>query len=154
MVEFISQAITPADFAHNHMQIDALIFVAAGSSGWRNFGAYQTREWEEGLNQGLLRAIQLIRAVGAQMVAQQRGCILILGGLAGSTGFPGWAISSAVEGVLPALTRSLACEWATSKLTRRSTLRAVQRETMGNSERDGLHARRSDGSPTRKRLPA
>src|SRR4029079_12876426 len=33
-----------------------------------------------------------------------------------STGFPGWAIQSAVEGALLALTRSLACEWATSNV--------------------------------------
>ena len=38
--------------------------------------------------------------------------ILIVGGLGGLTGFPRWAASSALEGALIALTRSLACEWA------------------------------------------
>lgn len=114
-VEFISPALAPADFARQHTRIDALILVLptfpVGITLERT-----DAEWQAGLNQGLLRAIQWIQAVGAQMVAQGRGCILILGGLAGSTGFPGWAITSAVEGALLALTRSLACEWATSNV--------------------------------------
>ncbi len=60
----------------------------------------------------LIRAFQLIKGVGAGMVERRRGCIITLGGLVASTGWPGWAAASALQGALLALARSLAVEWA------------------------------------------
>jgi NAD(P)-dependent dehydrogenase (short-subunit alcohol dehydrogenase family) len=45
------------------------------------------------------------------MVARRQGCILVIGALNGSMGWPGYAASSAVQGALLAITRSLAVEW-------------------------------------------
>lgn len=59
-----------------------------------------------------LRSFQLMQAIGAGMVARRQGCILTLGSLAGSKGWPGWAQTSALQGALLGLTRSLAVEWA------------------------------------------
>lgn len=69
--------------------------------------------WSSAIENGLSRSFQLIKAVGAGMVARHNGCILIIGGLNGSTGWPGYAASSAVYGALLAFTRSLAVEWGT-----------------------------------------
>ncbi len=60
----------------------------------------------------LIRSFQLMQAVGGKMVARRQGCILTVGGLAGSKGWPGWAQASALQGALLGLTRSLAVEWA------------------------------------------
>jgi 2-keto-3-deoxy-L-fuconate dehydrogenase len=67
--------------------------------------------WSSAIENGLSRSFQLIKAVGAGMVARHSGCMLVIGGLNGSTGWPGYAASSAVYGALLALTRSLAVEW-------------------------------------------
>lgn len=114
-VEWISSELAPGDFTRAHPRVDTLILLVP------QFRTGETLEidnsaWAQALDGALARSIQLIQAVGKQMVAQQHGCILILGGLAGTTGFPGWAMASAVEGALLGLTRSLACEWATSNV--------------------------------------
>lgn len=69
-------------------------------------------DWASAIERGLSRAFRLVKAAGAGMIARRRGCILIVGALDGSTGWPGYAASSAVQGALLALTRSLAVEWA------------------------------------------
>lgn len=114
-VAWIADEIAPADFARAHPCIDPLILILPTFSEGATLELTDAA-WTQAFDGTLTRSIQLIKAVGAQMVAQQHGCILILGGLAGSTGFPGWAIASAVEGALIALARSLACEWATSNV--------------------------------------
>jgi NAD(P)-dependent dehydrogenase (short-subunit alcohol dehydrogenase family) len=67
--------------------------------------------WATAIESGLSRSFQLIKKIGAGMVARFRGFILVIGGLNGSTGWPSYAASSAVYGSLLALTRSLAVEW-------------------------------------------
>jgi NAD(P)-dependent dehydrogenase (short-subunit alcohol dehydrogenase family) len=69
-------------------------------------------DWTREIQSDLLLSIRLIRAVGAGMVARQQGCIVVIGSLSGMTGWPGYAVSSTVDGALVALVRSLACEWA------------------------------------------
>ncbi len=71
-----------------------------------------TATWEAAGEPALRRCIGLMTAVGAGMVVRQRGVILVIGGLSGLTGFPGWTLASTLEGALVALTRSLACEWS------------------------------------------
>jgi NAD(P)-dependent dehydrogenase (short-subunit alcohol dehydrogenase family) len=60
---------------------------------------------------GLSRSFQLMRQIGTGMVARGHGCILVIGGLNSSLGWPGYAVSSAIHGALLALTRTLAVEW-------------------------------------------
>jgi 2-keto-3-deoxy-L-fuconate dehydrogenase len=67
--------------------------------------------WSAAIDGGLSRSFHLMKKIGAGMVARRQGCILVIGGLNGSTGWPGYAASSAVYGALLALTRSLAVEW-------------------------------------------
>jgi len=76
------------------------------------YGAVLTQDVENLMISALTDAIQLIRAVGAGMVAQKKGAILVVGGLYGLAGFPGYAAASALEGALIAFVRSVACEWA------------------------------------------
>jgi NAD(P)-dependent dehydrogenase (short-subunit alcohol dehydrogenase family) len=68
-------------------------------------------DWSSAVENGLSRTFRLIKTVGARMVARRQGCILVVGGLNASTGWPGYAAASAVYGALLALTRSLAVEW-------------------------------------------
>jgi 2-keto-3-deoxy-L-fuconate dehydrogenase len=68
-------------------------------------------DWSSAVENGLSRSFRRMKTVGAGMVARRQGCILIVGGLNGSTGWPGYAAASAVYGALLALTRSLAVEW-------------------------------------------
>jgi citronellol/citronellal dehydrogenase len=69
-------------------------------------------EWTTAVEDGLSRSFRRMKTIGAGMVARRNGCILVIGGLNGSMGWPGYAASSAVYGALLALTRSLAVEWA------------------------------------------
>jgi 2-keto-3-deoxy-L-fuconate dehydrogenase len=69
------------------------------------------KTWITTIENGLSRSFQLMKKIGAGMVARRQGCILVIGGLDGSVGWPGHAVSSAVYGALLALTRSLAVEW-------------------------------------------
>jgi NAD(P)-dependent dehydrogenase (short-subunit alcohol dehydrogenase family) len=69
-------------------------------------------DWSSAVETALSRSFRLIKAAGVGMVARRQGCILVIGKLTASTGWPGYALSSAVHGALLALTRSLACEWA------------------------------------------
>lgn len=70
------------------------------------------RTWDVQGSYALTRYFHIIKEIGARLIEQRLGSILVVGGLAGLTGFPGCAVTSAVEGALIALTRSLACEWA------------------------------------------
>jgi NAD(P)-dependent dehydrogenase (short-subunit alcohol dehydrogenase family) len=74
--------------------------------------AWDDSDWEAAVQSGLIRSFGLLRAVGAGMVARRRGCILVIGGLCGTTGWPEYVAASAVEGAWIALVRSVACEWA------------------------------------------
>jgi NAD(P)-dependent dehydrogenase (short-subunit alcohol dehydrogenase family) len=67
--------------------------------------------WATVIEDGLSNSFQLMKKIGTGMVARRQGCILVIGGLNGSMGWPGYAASSAVYGALLALTRSLAVEW-------------------------------------------
>jgi NAD(P)-dependent dehydrogenase (short-subunit alcohol dehydrogenase family) len=69
-------------------------------------------DWAEVTESALLPAIRQMRAVGERMVARQQGCIVVVGGLSGVTGWPGYARSSVIDAALVALVRALACEWA------------------------------------------
>ncbi len=69
-------------------------------------------DWKRALQTELLSSLRLIREIGEGMVARQRGCIVVIGSLSGTMGWPGYAVSSTVDGALIALVRSLACEWA------------------------------------------
>jgi NAD(P)-dependent dehydrogenase (short-subunit alcohol dehydrogenase family) len=75
-------------------------------------GAALAQGGESLMISALTRAVQLIRVVGAGMIARKKGVILIVGGLYGLAGFPGHAAASALEGALIAFLRSVACEWA------------------------------------------
>jgi NAD(P)-dependent dehydrogenase (short-subunit alcohol dehydrogenase family) len=102
---------TPAEFARQHQPIDVLLLVTpalpVGPTLEQTDAAAETM-----LSRALVRALQLIQALGAVMVERRRGCIVTVAGLMGSTGWPRWAASSALQGALLSLTRSLAVEWA------------------------------------------
>jgi NAD(P)-dependent dehydrogenase (short-subunit alcohol dehydrogenase family) len=68
--------------------------------------------WENLGEPALRRCIGLMTTMGAGMAERGHGVILVIGGLSGLTGWPGWTLTSALEGALVAMTRSLACEWA------------------------------------------
>ena len=114
-VEWVSEETDPADFARTHPKLDTLILSLPTFPAGETI-KLEDSAWAHALDGILAHSIQLIQAAGARMVEQHRGCILILGSLAGTTGFPGWALASAVEGALVALTRALSCEWASSNV--------------------------------------
>lgn len=114
-VLWYSEEAAPDEFASAHSDLDTL-FLILPTFPQAPMAEYKGSVWSSALQGTLTRAIKLITAVGAQMAAQKHGCIIVIGGLAGSTGFPGWGIASTVEGALIGLTRSLACEWAPVKV--------------------------------------
>lgn len=98
-------------FAERHPTIDTLLlFLPMGQV--TPMTDLSDDAWEQTVNATLTRYVRLIKAVGMNMLSRRQGLILLVGGLSGITGFPGWTASSALEGALIALTRSLACEWA------------------------------------------
>lgn len=103
------------DFMLPRLSFDVLVLLSPQSTAQPTLELGDVA-WESNVTYTLTRYFQLIRVLGAQMVEQKHGLILIIGGLQGLTGFPGWAASSVVEGALIALTRSLACEWAESNV--------------------------------------
>lgn len=110
-VEWIARAADVDEFARTHQPPDTLILsVPHFSNG--PFTELAEAAWQDALQGELWRAIHVLRAIGARMVERRSGCILVVGTLAGTTGFPEWTLASTVEGALVALTRSLACEWA------------------------------------------
>ncbi len=92
-------------------EIDALVWVSP-SPAEAPFLQLSDSDWTGAIQTGLLSSARLIREIGEGMVARQRGCVIVVGSLSGTTGWPGFAVSSMVEGGLIALVRSLACEWA------------------------------------------
>jgi len=114
-VEMIPSEQSAAEFSRAHPQIDTLILLFPAFPVGPTLALDET-VWEPLVNRSLLRAIQLIKAIGAGMVARRRGVIITIGGLAGSNGWPGWAVASAVQGAMLGLTRSLAVEWAQSNV--------------------------------------
>jgi NAD(P)-dependent dehydrogenase (short-subunit alcohol dehydrogenase family) len=110
-VEWLARAADVDEFARAHQPPDTLIVpVPHFSKG--PFTDLAEAAWQDALLGELWRAIHVLRAIGAQMAERRSGCILVVGTLAGTTGFPEWTLASTVEGALVALTRSLACEWA------------------------------------------
>src|SRR5581483_7602075 len=114
-VEIIPSEQSAEEFARTHSQVDTLILLFPAFPVGSTL-ALDDALWEPLVNRSLLRAMQLMKAIGAEMVARQRGVILTIGGLAGSNGWPGWAVASAVQGAMLGLTRSLAVEWAQSNV--------------------------------------
>jgi NAD(P)-dependent dehydrogenase (short-subunit alcohol dehydrogenase family) len=110
-VEWIARAADVDAFARTHQPADTLIVpVPHFTKG--PFSELAEAAWQDALLEELWRAIHALRTIGAQMAERRSGCILVIGTLAGTTGFPEWTLASTVEGALVALTRSLACEWA------------------------------------------
>ena len=114
-VEWIARAADLDEYARAHRAPDALI-VPLPQLSMGPFTEFSEAAWQDALQGELWRAIQVLRAVGARMAERRMGSILVVGTLAGTTGFPQWALTSAVEGALVALMRSLACEWATQNV--------------------------------------
>jgi NAD(P)-dependent dehydrogenase (short-subunit alcohol dehydrogenase family) len=110
-VNWIAKSTDVDEFARTHQPPDALI-VAVPHFSKGLFAALGEAAWQDALQGELGRAIHVLRAIGAQMAERRSGCIVLVGTLAGTTGFPEWTLASTVEGALVALTRSLACEWA------------------------------------------
>jgi NAD(P)-dependent dehydrogenase (short-subunit alcohol dehydrogenase family) len=110
-LDWIARAADVDEFARTHQPPDMLIVpVPHFSKG--PFTELAEAAWQDALLGELWRAIHVLRAIGAQMAERRSGCILVVGTLAGTTGFPEWTMASTIEGALVALTRSLACEWA------------------------------------------
>lgn len=74
--------------------------------------ALDEHAWQHALQAGLMTFTRQIRELGRSMTERCQGCIIVVGGLSGTLGWPGYALSSALEGAMIALVRSLACEWA------------------------------------------
>jgi NAD(P)-dependent dehydrogenase (short-subunit alcohol dehydrogenase family) len=105
----------PRAFAESHPDIHTLmLFLPMGQV--TPIADLSDDTWEQTVNATLTRYVRLIKAVGKNMLSRRQGLILLVGGLSGLTGFPGWTASSALEGALIALTRSLACEWASQQV--------------------------------------
>lgn len=107
--------LTPADdpsaFASAHPDINTLVLFLPALPTAATLDV-NDNDWELAVTANLTRCFRLIKAFGANMLVRRNGLILLVGGLTGLTGFPGWAASSALEGALIAFTRSLAVEWA------------------------------------------
>ena len=114
-VEWIARAADLDEYARAHRPPDALI-VPLPQLSMGPFTEFSEAAWQDALQGELWRAIHVLRAVGSRMAERRMGSILVVGTLAGTTGFPQWALTSAVEGALVALMRSLACEWATQNV--------------------------------------
>jgi NAD(P)-dependent dehydrogenase (short-subunit alcohol dehydrogenase family) len=102
---------TASEFARQHPIVDVLVLLPDPLP----VGPTLELEAPTGastLARAFVGSFQLMQALGAGMVARRRGCILTVGSLAGSKGWPGWAQTSALQGALLGLTRSLAVEWA------------------------------------------
>lgn len=110
-VEWIARSADVGEFARTHEPPDTLV-VSVPHFARGSFAGLAEAAWHEALLGELGRVIHVLRAIGTQMTERRNGCILVVGTLAGTTGFPEWTLASTIEGALVALTRSLACEWA------------------------------------------
>ncbi len=115
-VERIQQNTDPAEFVTACPDIEALIYIPPVLPSGPTLELMQHAEPLNTLTAEIGRFMRLFQAVGGAMASRQHGCILIVGGLSGSTGWPGYAFPSALYGALLALTRSLACELATQNV--------------------------------------
>lgn len=100
-----------SEFAREHPVVDVLVLLPEPLPVGPTLEVEQPTG-DSTFARALLGSFQLMHALGAGMVARRRGCILTVGSLAGSKGWPGWAQTSALQGALLGLTRSLAVEWA------------------------------------------
>mgnify|MGYP001262484324 FL=1 len=87
---------------------------SAGIGGRGAAVSYSSTLWNEVMSVNLTGTFNVCRAVGAQMVARQRGSIINIASVGGLAGYPGSLGYQASKGGVVQLTRSLAVEWATS----------------------------------------
>lgn len=100
-----------AEFAREHSSVDVLVQLSEPLPTGPTLELDAPTE-DSSLSRAVIRSFQLMKTLGAGMVARRQGCILTIGSLAGSKGWPGWAQTSALQGALLGLSRSLAVEWA------------------------------------------
>lgn len=111
----ITASNNPQNVADNHPDMDTLVLFLP-TPPVMSIVDLSDDLWDMTVNTNLTRYFRLIKVVGANMIVRRRGLILLVGGLSGLTGFPGWTAASVLEGALIALTRSLACEWASEQV--------------------------------------
>jgi 3-oxoacyl-[acyl-carrier protein] reductase len=95
----------------NDVRADVLVLLAPEPSE-APFSALNDNAWLRAVNDTLVPFMRLIREYGEGMTARRQGCIIVVGSLSGTLGWPGYTVSSTVDGAIIALVRSLACEWA------------------------------------------
>jgi NAD(P)-dependent dehydrogenase (short-subunit alcohol dehydrogenase family) len=141
IVDWIARAADIDEFARNHQAPDTLI-VPVPHFPRGPFEELAEAAWQDALLKELWRVIHVLRAIGARMAERRSGCILVVGTLAGTTGFPEWTLASTIEGALVALTRSLACEWAAQNVRIvYLACGAVEGDLPAGAEVDGLASR-------------
>ena len=99
-----------------HLDSDALVYFPAALPPGPTLELLAEPESIAALNAELARFLTTFGNAAGAMQRRRHGCVLIVGNLSASTGWPGFAIPSALHGALLALTRSLACEFATSNV--------------------------------------
>ena len=106
----VSEAVEQLESAH---PIEVLVN-SAGIGGRGPAVSYSTTLWDEVMSVNLTGTFNVCRAVGAQMVARQRGSIINIASVGGLAGYAGSLGYQASKGGVVQLTRSLAVEWAAS----------------------------------------
>lgn len=90
----------------------------AGISPYVKFSVDVDREmWEQVLNINLLAPFLLSREIGKLMLARKAGRVINMASAGGLVGMPGQVAYAASKGALIQMTRTLAAEWASSKVT-------------------------------------
>jgi 2-dehydro-3-deoxy-D-gluconate 5-dehydrogenase len=108
----VSRAVEELDSGH---PVEVLVN-SAGIGGRGSAVSYSSTLWDEVMSVNLTGTFNVCRAVGAQMVGRKRGSIINIASIGGLAGYSGSLGYQASKGGVVQLTRSLAVEWASSRV--------------------------------------
>jgi|TARA_B100001971_G_C18222884_1_gene558372 gluconate 5-dehydrogenase len=89
---------------------------SAGIGGREAAVSYSSDLWDDVVSTNLTGTFTACREVGARMVERKRGSIVNIASVGGLVGYPGSLGYQASKGGVVQLTRSLAVEWASSRV--------------------------------------